>query len=193
MSFRTSPCIEEIGKLPWIEETFMTTLCKIALVIAGSGAGLLAANLSWSDQTFAKKAAQGGMAEVQLGQLAVNKAGTQKVKDFGQKMVDDHSKANDQLKSIAAKNGINLPPDVAPPDKALMNRLSGLSGSAFDKAYMGAMVKDHETDIALFQHEANGGTNSDLKGFASNTLPTLQEHLTLAKDAAGSVGAMGTK
>jgi len=168
----------------------MTSLCKIALVIAGSGVALMAANLSSSDQTFAKKAAQGGMAEVQLGQLAANKGTSQKVKDFGQRMVDDHSKANDQLKSIAAKDNITLPTDVAPPDKQLMNRLNGLSGADFDKAYMTAMVKDHHTDIALFQREANGGTDSDLKSFAANTLPTLQQHLQLAKDAASSVGAM---
>lgn len=171
----------------------MKALSRIALVAACSGIGLFAADLSSSDQIFAKKAAQGGMAEVQLGQLAVSKASNQKVKDFGQRMVDDHTKANDKLKSIAGNDSINLPQNLSPKDQALMNRLSNLSGSAFDKAYMSAMVKDHETDISLFQHEANGGTAGDLKSFASETLPTLQEHLSLAKDAASSVGAMAMK
>ena len=138
-------------------------------MIAGSAIGLVAADsLSSSDQMFAKKAAQGGMAEVQLGQLATTKGSNQKVKDFGQKMVDDHGKANDQLKSIAGKDHINLPTSVSAKDKALMAHLSGMSGDAFDKAYVSAMVKDHKTDIAQFEAEANGGQNGDLKDFASS-------------------------
>jgi putative membrane protein len=172
----------------------MKTLYKIALVIAASAVGLMAADyLSATDHLFAKTAGQGGMAEVKLGQMAVNKGSSQKVKDFGQRMVDDHSKANAKLKSIAGKDNILMPSQLSAKDQGLMNRLSKLSGPAFDKAYMSAMVKDHETDIALFQHEAGAGSNPDLKGFASGTLPTLQEHLSLAKDAAGSVGAMAMK
>jgi len=168
----------------------MNTLTKATFIIAGSAAGLFSATaLSPSDQIFAKKAAQGGMAEVQLGQLAVTKASSQKVKDFGQKMVDDHSKANDQLKSIAGQNNVTLPTSLSPKDKQLVNRLSGLSGADFDKAYMSAMVKDHQMDISQFEAEASSGRNTDLKSFASNTLPTLKEHLSLAKDAAGSAGA----
>ena len=172
----------------------MNTFCKITLVVAGSAVGLMAQNsLSASDQVFAKKAAQGGMAEVQLGQLATTKASSQKVKDFGRKMIDDHSKANDQLKSIASANNITLPTTVSAKDQALMNRLSKLSGAAFDKAYTAAMVKDHQTDVAEFQAESNSGQNSALKDFATSTLPTLQEHLKMAKDAAGSAGSMGSK
>jgi len=162
---------------------------KLTLIIAGSAFLLAGADISKSDQTFAMKAAQGGMAEVQLGQLAVNKASSQKVKDFGQKMVKDHSQANDQLKSIAAKDNISLPSDVSAKDKALMDRLSGLSGSAFDRAYMNAMLKDHQMDVADFQKEADSGTNPDLKNFASTTLPTLKEHLSLAQDTSGSMQA----
>jgi putative membrane protein len=169
----------------------MNTLCKVTLICAGSAFGLFAASsLSSSDQIFAKKAAQGGMAEVQLGRLATNKASSQKVKDFGQKMVDDHSKANEQLKSIASRQNIHLPSALSGKDQTLYNRLSTLSGAEFDKAYMGAMVKDHQTDISEFQAEANSGRNSALKNFAASTLPTLQQHLSLAKDAASSVGAM---
>jgi putative membrane protein len=169
----------------------MNALNKFAFVMAGSAMLLVADGMmSKADRTFAMKAAQGGMAEVQLGKLAVDRASSQKVKDFGQKMVDDHSKASDQLKSIAAKENLTLPTSLSTKDQALKDRLSNLSGPAFDKAYMNSMVKDHETDIAEFQKEANSGSNPDLKNFASQTLPTLQQHLDLAKSTASSVGAM---
>ena len=168
----------------------MTNIRTVTLVLAGSAACLMAGTLMTKDKTFAMKAAQGGMAEVQLGQLATSKASNPKVKTFGQKMVDDHGKANDQLKSIASKENISLPSDVDAKDKALMSKLNNLSGDAFDKAYMKAMVKDHAMDIAEFEKEANSGSDDALKSFASQTLPTLKEHQTMAKDAASAVGAM---
>jgi putative membrane protein len=169
----------------------MNTLSRLALVAAGCSVGLFAADtVSKHDQQFAKEAAQGGMAEVQLGRLAVKNGSSPKVKEFGQKMVDDHSKAGDKLQSIAGKKSISLPADVTVKDKALMMRLSKLSGDAFDRAYMSAMVKDHETDVAEFEKEANNGSDSDLKDFASKTLPTLKNHLSMAKEAADSVRAM---
>jgi putative membrane protein len=158
----------------------IVSITSSALLLAGGN------SISRSDQIFAAKAARGGMEEVQLGQLATNNAGSQNVKDFGKKMVADHSKAVDQLKSIAGKNNISLPADVAPKDKALIDRLMAMSGSAFDKAYMNVVVKDHEADIADFQKEASSGTNTDLKDFASGTLPVLKEHLSLAEDTAGT-------
>lgn len=133
------------------------------------------------DQRFMMKAAQGGMAEVQLGQLAVQHAGSQAVKDFGQRMVDDHSKANDQLKQLAAQKNVTLPTEVDAKDKATMDRLSNLNGAAFDRAYMRDMVADHKKDIAEFQREANNGKDPDVKAWASQTLPTLQTHLSLAE------------
>ncbi len=136
---------------------------------------------SGMDTDFATKAAAGGMAEVQMGQLALKNASSGDVKAFGQKMVDDHTKANDKLKSLASKDNISLPTDMDAKDKATYDRLSKLNGAAFDRAYMRDMVKDHKMDIAEFQKEANNGTNSDLKDFASETLPTLQEHLRLAE------------
>jgi putative membrane protein len=141
------------------------------------------------DESFARSAGQGGMAEVKLGQLASEKAQNPKVKEFGQKMVGDHSKAGDELKSVAAKKNVTLPSDVTSKDQALAMRLSGLSGDAFDKAYISAMVKDHETDVAEFQKEADKGQDPDFKAFAGKTLPTLQEHLRMAREAASAVGA----
>jgi putative membrane protein len=130
------------------------------------------------------KAAQGGQAEVELGQLATQKGQSDDVKKFGQHMVDDHSKANDQLKSLAGQKGVTLPTDVSAKDKALKDRLSNLSGAQFDHAYMTAMVKDHKEDIAEFKKEANSGKDSDVKNWASQTLPTLEDHLKMAEQTA---------
>ena len=155
-----------------------------SLLVAGLCAGQEANRMrSTADNTFATKAAQGGMAEVELGNLATQKATNDKVKKFGQRMVDDHTKANDELKSIASRKGITLPAEVDSKDRSTKDRLAGLSGAEFDRAYMKDMVSDHKADIAEFQKEADHGTDPDLKAFAAKTLPTLQEHLRLAEDA----------
>ena len=140
------------------------------------------------DAHFAKEAAQGGMAEVKLGQLAEEKGSNGAVKSFGKRMVDDHSKANDKLKEVASRESITLPSDLSAKDQATYYRLSKLNGAAFDRTYARDMVKDHETDIAAFQKEANGGKDDSLKSFASETLPTLQDHLKQAKEMMKSVG-----
>jgi len=140
------------------------------------------------DAHFAKEAAQGGMAEVKLGQLTEEKGSNGAVKSFGKRMVDDHSKANDKLKEVASRESITLPSDLSAKDQVTYYRLSKLNGAAFDRAYARDMVKDHETDIAAFQKEANGGKDDSLKSFASETLPTLQDHLKQAKEMMKSVG-----
>ncbi|HWF85106.1 MAG TPA: DUF4142 domain-containing protein, partial [Vicinamibacterales bacterium] len=147
---------------------------------------------STSDATFVKKAAEGGMAEVELGKLAADKATTNEVKQFGQKMVEDHGKANGQLKSLAQTKNIMLPADLNAKDKALHDRLSKLSGPAFDRAYMRAMVTDHTKDVSEFRTEAKAGADSDVKSWASTTLPTLETHLKMAQDANRAVGTSGT-
>ena len=134
------------------------------------------------DDTFAMKAAQGGLAEVQLGQLAEQKASNPDVKAFGQKMVDDHQKANDELKQAAAKGNVALPTEPSAKEKAEAARLEKLSGAAFDKAYMMHMVADHKKDVAEFQREAKSGQNEQIKNFAQQTVPTLQEHLKMAQE-----------
>ena len=149
------------------------------------------------DAHFAKEAAQGGMAEVKLGQLAEEKGSNNTVKNFGKRMVEDHSKAGDQLKGVASRESITLPTDISAKDQATYDRLAKLNGAAFDRAYARDMVKDHETDVAAFQKEANAGKDDSLKSFASETLPTLQDHLKQAKDMMKTVGgttaAKGTK
>jgi putative membrane protein len=144
------------------------------------------------DMMFAKKAAQGGMAEVKMGELAQKNGSSQTVKDFGQHMVQDHSKANDRLKDVAAKNSINLPSELNSKDQATYEKLSKLSGSAFDRAYANDMVKDHEADISDFKEEAASGQNEDVKNFASQTLPTLEDHLKMAEQMRQSVNGSGS-
>jgi len=138
-------------------------------------------NLSLSDKKFVRDAAQGGMAEVELGKLATEKASSDDVKKFGQRMVDDHTKAADQLKQVASSEGIQLPRGLSAKDKMTEERLSKLSGEQFDKAYMADMVKDHTQDVTEFQHESHSGKDAAVKNFASQTLPTLEDHLKQAK------------
>ena len=134
-----------------------------------------------ADTKFAMMAAQGGMAEVQMGKLAAEKASNADVKAFGQQMVDDHTKAGDQLKGVAAKENISLPTTLTPKDQATYDKLNGLSGAAFDKAYVADMVKDHEMDVKEFQKESTTGKDDAIKGFATDTLPTLKGHLDKIK------------
>jgi putative membrane protein len=142
---------------------------------AGSG------NLSASDALFMKKAAEGNKAEVELGQMAEQKASSDAVKSFGKRMMKDHGQASEQLESIAGKLGVTLPNKVNAKDQATKNRLEKLSGNEFDQAYMRDMVKDHTNDVPEFQKAASTASNPDLKNFAEQTLPTLQSHLKQAR------------
>jgi putative membrane protein len=140
------------------------------------------------DASFYKKAAEGGLAEVQLGTMAQDKSPTASVKDFGGMMVSDHTAANDKLKSIAANKGIKLPTSPSVGQMATKAKLDVLTGTSFDKAYIKAMVADHEATIKLFQNEASSGQDSDAKAFATATLPTLQTHLTKIQALASAQG-----
>lgn len=144
------------------------------------------------DQTFLKKAIEGGMAEVQLGQLAQKNASNSSVKQFGERMVTYHSKANDQAKSLAAQKNITPPTSLNSKDQATYRSLSAKTGAEFDKAYITAMIKDHNEDIAEFRHQANSGTDPDIKAWAAKTLPTLEEHLKMAQDIAKQLGIATT-
>jgi putative membrane protein len=133
------------------------------------------------DTAFVFKAAQGGAAEVKLGQLASENAVNAAVKAFAQHMVDDHNKANDDLKGIAEKENMTLPTDLNAKDQARYHKLSGESGIQFDHDYVRVMVKDHRQDVKAFQKEAKKGKNPQIKDFAARTLPVLQSHLDQIK------------
>lgn len=148
---------------------------------------------SAADKKFVTEAMQGGMAEVKLGQLAADKGSSPDVKQFGQKMVDDHTKLNDQMKPIASQLGITPPSDLSMKDQALEKKLEAMSGDAFDKAYMRDMVKDHRKDLAEFKKEASTGQSQAVKDAAQQGSQVISEHLQMAEQVAAKVGAVGAK
>jgi putative membrane protein len=165
--------------------TLISQFCVLTLTVAALGtAGVVTAqdastakssSLTAKDKTFMKKAAKGGMMEVAMGKVAEQNSQSEDVKAFGKRMVTDHGKANDELKSIASKKGVQLP------SKEPATKWSS------DKAYMDAMVKDHEKDLAEFQEEAKSGSDPDVKKFAEDTAKVIQEHLELAKETQGKL------
>lgn len=134
-----------------------------------------------SDADFMKEAAVGGMAEVEMGRLAASKATSPDVKKFGQMMVEDHSKANEELKALAAKKNVTLPTDLDQDHKSTMEELRGKSGADFDSDYVEEMVDDHEEDVAAFEKQAQSATDPDVKAWAAKTLPVLKKHLEAIK------------
>jgi putative membrane protein len=151
------------------------------------------ASASTADRSFVAKAASGGMAEVKLGKLAEEKGSSQSAKDFGKGMVEDHSKTGDQLKEVAKEENIDLPSDLNTTDQAQYDRLSKLSGAAFDRAYAKAMVDDHTKDVSEFQHEGKTGKDDAIKEFASKTTPTLEDHLKQAREMQKDISQTSSK
>jgi len=157
--------------------------CLAAFISTSSPANAAEkSTVSTADTAFVMKAAQGGMTEVQLGQLAADKGTSQDVKDFGSKMVVDHGKANDELKSIAISKGITIPDKLDAKHQAMVDKMNGLSVTAFDKAYVDAMVAAHKKDDALFTKEASSGRDADVKAFAAKTDETVKMHLSMIQD-----------
>ncbi|MEW6161293.1 MAG: DUF4142 domain-containing protein [Verrucomicrobiota bacterium] len=141
-----------------------------------------------ADEKFIKEAAKGGMKEVQMGQLGVDKAQNPQVKEFAQRLVQDHSKANQELKQIAQKKGIELPSETEHKDKDHEAKWSDKSGAEFDNAFVKHMIKDHKKDIQKFEKAAAECEDQELKAFAQKTLPTLRQHLQTAQNLAGTLG-----
>jgi putative membrane protein len=142
------------------------------------------------DHEFITKVSQGGKTEVELGQLALKQASNADVKQFAQRMIDDHSKTGDELKGLAASKGITLPADLDKKHKETIDKLTKVSAADFDREYMKQMVKDHSMNVTLFEQQAKNGKDADTKAWAEKTLPTLREHLTMARDTASKVGAV---
>lgn len=140
-----------------------------------------ATTVSEEESKFAVEAASGGMMEVQLGELAQQKASSQRVKDFGAMMVRDHSKINDELKSLAAMKNITLPPAPGEDHMDHIKKLSEKSGKEFNKDYINLMIDDHQKDIDKFEKISKEAKDPDLKPFADKTLPILNKHLVEAK------------
>jgi putative membrane protein len=151
-----------------------------------------ASKMPSGDKKFVMEALKGGLAEVELGKLASEKASHDSVKQFGKRMADDHQKAADELKQLASQKGVALPTSLDRGHQRLYDRLSKLNGADFDRAYMKEMVKDHDRDVKAFQKEADSGKDSDLKAWAAKTLPTLKEHQQQAKQVHASVQGKGS-
>jgi putative membrane protein len=158
------------------------------MLIAAGLVGLVStqsmAALSKADQDFAQKAAAGGLAEVSLAQVAQQNAASPQVKQFAQRMIADHTQANQELQQLAQTQNMTLPREPDSKEQATQKRLSAMKGSAFDTAYARHEVEDHKQDIAEFQREAQSGQDPALKAFAQKTLPTLRQHLQMAEAAA---------
>jgi len=135
------------------------------------------ASLTDQDKKFANAAAQGGMMEVMLGELAATNASAASVKSLGAMMAKDHAKANEELKSWASTAGYTLPTTMNAEQQKMYDDLKAKKGTDFDRAYADAMVTDHKKDIAAFKKEASDGGETSLKSFAGKTVPTLEHHL----------------
>lgn len=133
------------------------------------------------DTKFAVAAADGGMMEVELGKLALTKGNSPEVKKLGQMMVDDHSKANEELKKWAAEKNISIPVNLGDANQNRVKDISSKTGNDFDKAYTSIMVSDHKEDIDDFKKEAKDGKDADIKAWAAGKISTLEHHLQMAE------------
>jgi putative membrane protein len=153
-------------------------ICVVALFNTVTGQ-----EVSKKDIKFVKEAANGGLLEVKLGELALSRGRSESVRTLGQHMVNDHRKANEELTILATKKKIDLPKDLDEKSKKCYDKLAKKEGEAFDKAYTKLMVKDHKKDVGEFKKESEKGDDPELKTWTANTLPTLQHHLDMSKEA----------
>lgn len=151
-------------------------------------AGAADKTIAGSDKRFMTKAAADNKAEVELGKLASERASSDSVKQFGQRMVTDHGKAYDELAQLAQQKGVTLPSDLDAKHKKAMDRLSKLSGADFDRAFMREMERDHDADVKAFQREAKNAHDADLKAWAGKTLSVIQDHQQQAHQLMASLG-----
>ena len=155
----------------------------------GAGRG---GTLGSADRQFVTRAAMMDMAEIETGRLAVSQGASESVKQFGQRMIDDHTRTSQQLMQMASAAGFTPPQTLDAKHQAAAAKLSRLTGAEFDRAYMKQMVKDHQEAVSLYQRQSTRGTMPDLRAFAADTLPALQEHLSMARSmaAGGAHGSM---
>lgn len=154
-------------------------LCAAAMLALGGFLVMSAQSLSEQDQKFLQDAAKGGMMEVHMGQLGMERGASPAVKSLSQHLINDHKAANQELADLAKQKGVSLPGDDA--QMASSMPFATKSGDDFDKGFARTAVEDHQKDIAEFEKEANSGNDPDLKNWASKTLPTLRAHLAEAQ------------
>jgi putative membrane protein len=159
----------------------------VTIVFMIINAMIYSQNISEKDRQFINEAAQGNMLEVKLGELAQTNTTTDKVKVLGQHMIDDHTKAENDLKALASKKGIVVPANLDEKGFKVYNKLVKKQGEDFDKAYTKCMVKDHKKDIEKFKKQADKGDDAELKAWVQNTIPILEGHKQQAEDACKAV------
>ncbi len=163
------------------------SLVAAALVALTGPAAAQIQLVNAADREFVSKAATGGTAEVELGRVATQRAVRPSVRSFAERMVADHGRANAELAALARRKGLDVPTALEPSQQAMRDRLSGLSGPDFDRAYMSEIVRDHTEDIALFERAAEISSDPDLKAWATRSLPMLRDHLALARQVNSEV------
>ena len=147
--------------------------------------------MSQQDHRFVMETAMGGLKEVELGRIAAQQGATDAVKQFGQRMVDDHTKANSELMTLATSKGMTLPTELDEKHRNDVTKLSAMSGADFDRAYARMMVNDHKKKVDNFERQSSRGSDPDIKAFATTTLPVVQEHLQMARTLPGAEGGGG--
>ena len=157
-------------------------LCALLLC---SGASVALAQSTTDPATFAATAASSNMFEIESSELARDQATNDDVKAFAQHMIDDHTAAGEKMKTAAEEDGVTPPASMAEKEQAQLEKLQAAEGADFDKAYLTAQVAAHDEAVALFKTFSEDGEKSALKSFAAETLPTLEEHQTMAHDLAG--------
>ena len=165
-----------------MKKMFVAAVAALALVVVQAHTARAQMGLPAPDQQFMVEAARGGIAEVEMGRLAAQRAASDAVRQFGQRMATDHGAANQELMQLAQRKGLNLPREMGPSHRAAMERLSTMSGASFDQAYMTDMMRDHQHDLAAFTREAREGQDAEVRAWAAKTLATIQEHQRLAYD-----------
>jgi putative membrane protein len=167
------------------------SLVAAAFMLAASSAAQAqdATKMSTQDRTFTTQALAGNMLEVEIGRMAQQHAASEQLKTLGRRLADDHGKANQQLIVIAQKNGIAPPTKMPAKEQATLDKIAGLNGQAFDNTVLGMLADDHKTDIKVYEKEIAQGQNAEIKSYAMQTLPTLQQHLQLVEDMARPQGA----
>ena len=146
-----------------------------------------------ADKAFVSKALQGGLTEVQLGQLTLQKSENPQVKEFAQKMIDDHTRLGEQMKPVAKQLNVSIPDQPSKKDRKLISQMQSLSGTAYDQAYVKDMVKDHKQDLSDFQAEASNGSDPTVKDAATQGSKVIAQHLQMAQQLAKDQNVVASK
>jgi putative membrane protein len=172
--------------LPSRAHAFFAVLALLATAACSSPSGLSetegpAASLSATDRTFISQAAYGSFGEIALGEIATERASSPAVREFGQMMVQEHTRMNEELAAIASQKGVTPPTAPDPGRQAVGAQLSQLQGSAFDRQYIQQQLADHETTLTLFEGEVESGRDPQLRAFAQKYAPVVQEHIAMLR------------